>query len=116
MAEANQAETSTRSLSGNIQSQTEGIQQCNSIQRVSNSRRPLEKLHELLLDCEEVSRESQHLQITEWMASIDGKEEHYSFNSMMEEEQPSTTQTGSKANPSGQKKQFKCEKAAESSE
>ncbi|MBW0584506.1 hypothetical protein O181_124221 [Austropuccinia psidii MF-1] len=49
------------------------------------------------------------------MASIDGKEEHYSLNSRMEENPPSTTQASSKNSPSSQKQQFKREKAATSS-
>ncbi|MBW0519031.1 hypothetical protein O181_058746 [Austropuccinia psidii MF-1] len=32
------------------------------------------KLHEFLPYCEKVHRPSQHLQVTQWMASIDGKE------------------------------------------
>ncbi|MBW0471064.1 hypothetical protein O181_010779 [Austropuccinia psidii MF-1] len=39
------AYTTTRSLSGHIQSQPEGIQKCTSAQRVSDPGRPLEKLH-----------------------------------------------------------------------
>ncbi|MBW0486713.1 hypothetical protein O181_026428 [Austropuccinia psidii MF-1] len=50
------------------------------------------------------------------MASIDGKEEHDAFNSRMEEEQPSTTQTRAKNSPSGQQQKFQCEKEATSSE
>ncbi|MBW0526274.1 hypothetical protein O181_065989 [Austropuccinia psidii MF-1] len=50
------------------------------------------------------------------MASIDGKEEHDSLNSRMEEKQPYTTQASAKNSPSGQKQQFQCENAATSSE
>ncbi|MBW0584225.1 hypothetical protein O181_123940 [Austropuccinia psidii MF-1] len=50
------------------------------------------------------------------MASNDGKEEHDALNSIMEEKQPSTTQTSAKISPSGQQQQFQCEKAAKSSE
>ncbi|MBW0581076.1 hypothetical protein O181_120791 [Austropuccinia psidii MF-1] len=50
------------------------------------------------------------------MASIDGKEENDSLNSRMEEKQPSITQISAKNSPSGQQQQFKCEKAAKSSE
>ncbi|MBW0514965.1 hypothetical protein O181_054680 [Austropuccinia psidii MF-1] len=50
------------------------------------------------------------------MASIDGKEKHDSFNSRMEEEQPSSTQASAKNSPSSQKQQFQREKAAKSSE
>ncbi|MBW0563002.1 hypothetical protein O181_102717 [Austropuccinia psidii MF-1] len=49
------------------------------------------------------------------MASIDGKEEHDSFNSGMEEKLPSTTQAISKNSPICQKQQFQHEKAATSS-
>ncbi|MBW0568852.1 hypothetical protein O181_108567 [Austropuccinia psidii MF-1] len=48
------------------------------------------------------------------MASIDGKEEYDALNSRMEEKQPSTTKESAKNNPSGQKQQFQCEKAATS--
>ncbi|MBW0593766.1 hypothetical protein O181_133481 [Austropuccinia psidii MF-1] len=37
---------------------------------------------------EKILGTSQHLQVTQWMASIDGKEEHHSFNSRMEEKNP----------------------------
>ncbi|MBW0553220.1 hypothetical protein O181_092935 [Austropuccinia psidii MF-1] len=83
------ADTATRSLSGHIQSQPEGLQQCIAAQRVPDPCRYVEKLHEFLPDCEKIPGPSQHLQVTQWMASIDGKEEHYAFNSQMEEKQPS---------------------------
>ncbi|MBW0565144.1 hypothetical protein O181_104859 [Austropuccinia psidii MF-1] len=58
MAEANwlqkdkgQADTTTRSLSGNIQSQQEGLQQCISAQRVPDPCRSVEKPLELLNTC-----------------------------------------------------------------
>ncbi|MBW0507383.1 hypothetical protein O181_047098 [Austropuccinia psidii MF-1] len=50
------------------------------------------------------------------MASIDGKEKHDSFNSRMEEKQPSATQASTKNSPSSQKQKFQCEKEATSSE
>ncbi|MBW0574595.1 hypothetical protein O181_114310 [Austropuccinia psidii MF-1] len=50
------------------------------------------------------------------MASIDGKEENYAFDSRMGEKQPTTTQTSAKNSPSGQKQQFQREKATTSSE
>ncbi|MBW0561231.1 hypothetical protein O181_100946 [Austropuccinia psidii MF-1] len=49
------------------------------------------------------------------MASIDGKEEHDTFSSRMEEKQTSTTQASAKKSPSIQKQQFQREKAAPSS-
>ncbi|MBW0554463.1 hypothetical protein O181_094178, partial [Austropuccinia psidii MF-1] len=63
-------------------------------------------------DCEKVPGPSQHFQVTQSMASIDGKEEHDAFNRRMEEKQPSTTQASSKNSPSSQKKRFQHEKAA----
>ncbi|MBW0567192.1 hypothetical protein O181_106907 [Austropuccinia psidii MF-1] len=110
------AHTTTRSLSGHIKSQPEGLQQCIAAQRVPDPCRSVEKLHEFLPDCEKIPGSSQHLKVTQWMASIDGKEEHDAFNSIMEEKQPSTTQASAKNSPSSQKKQFQCEKAATSSE
>ncbi|MBW0562694.1 hypothetical protein O181_102409 [Austropuccinia psidii MF-1] len=50
------------------------------------------------------------------MASIDGKQEHDSFNSRMEEKQPTTTKSSSKNSPISQQLKFQCEKAATSSE
>ncbi|MBW0493887.1 hypothetical protein O181_033602 [Austropuccinia psidii MF-1] len=50
------------------------------------------------------------------MASIDGKEEHYAFNSRMEGKKPSTTQRGAKTRPSGHQQQFQREKSLISSE
>ncbi|MBW0474834.1 hypothetical protein O181_014549 [Austropuccinia psidii MF-1] len=81
---SNRADTATRSLSGHIQSQPEGIQQFIAAQRVPDPCRSVEKLHEFLPDCEKISGPSQHLQVTQWMASIDGKGKYYSFNSRME--------------------------------
>ncbi|MBW0577197.1 hypothetical protein O181_116912 [Austropuccinia psidii MF-1] len=49
------------------------------------------------------------------MASIDGKEEYDAFNRRMEEKQPTTTKASAKTGPSGQQRQFQCEKAATSS-
>ncbi|MBW0486222.1 hypothetical protein O181_025937 [Austropuccinia psidii MF-1] len=72
-------------------------------------------LHEFLPDWEKIPGPSQHLQVTQWITSIDGKEEHDAFNSIMEEKQPSATQESAKNSPSSQKKQLQCEKAATSS-
>ncbi|MBW0524528.1 hypothetical protein O181_064243 [Austropuccinia psidii MF-1] len=58
-----------------------------------------------LQTCEKISGPSQHLKVTEWMASIDGKEEYDAFNSRTEEKQSSTTQTGSKTSPKQPKTQ-----------
>ncbi|MBW0554476.1 hypothetical protein O181_094191 [Austropuccinia psidii MF-1] len=54
------AETATRSLSGHIQSQPESLQQCIAAQRVPDPYISVEKLHELLPDCEKISGPSQH--------------------------------------------------------
>ncbi|MBW0520105.1 hypothetical protein O181_059820 [Austropuccinia psidii MF-1] len=119
LAEANQlqkgkgqAETTTRSLSEHIKSQTEGLKQCIAAQRVPDPCGSVERLHEFLPDCEKTSGPSQHLQVTQWMASIDGKEKHDNFNRRMEEKQPSTTQASSKNRCSIQQQQFQCGKAA----
>ncbi|MBW0558124.1 hypothetical protein O181_097839, partial [Austropuccinia psidii MF-1] len=109
---SNRADNTTRSLSGHIQSQAEGLKQFIAAQRVPDPCRSLEKLHEFLPDCEKTPEPSQHLQVTQWMASIDGKEEHDSFDSSMEEKQPSTTQEISKNSPSSQQQQFQCEKSS----
>ncbi|MBW0565504.1 hypothetical protein O181_105219 [Austropuccinia psidii MF-1] len=111
---SNRADTTTRSLSGNVQSQLEGLQQCIAAQIVPYPCRSVEKMNEFLPDCEKIPGPSQHLQVTQWMASIDGKEEHDAFNSRMEEKQPSTTQASAKNSPSSQKQCLKCEKAVTS--
>ncbi|MBW0555322.1 hypothetical protein O181_095037 [Austropuccinia psidii MF-1] len=110
------AETTTRSLSVHIQSQPEVLQQCISAQRVPDPCRSVENLHELLPDCEKISGPSQHLQVTQWMESIDGKGKNDAFNSRMEENQPSTTQESAKNIPQSQKQKFQHEKVATSSE
>ncbi|MBW0465461.1 hypothetical protein O181_005176 [Austropuccinia psidii MF-1] len=110
------AETATRSLSGPIQSQPEGIEKCIAAQRVPHPCRSVEKLHEFLTDCEKIPGPSQHLQVTQLMESIDGKEKHDAFNSRTEEKQPSTTQASAKNIPSSQQQQFQCEKEATSPE
>ncbi|MBW0537048.1 hypothetical protein O181_076763 [Austropuccinia psidii MF-1] len=112
---SNRADTATRSLSEHLQSQSEGLQQCISAQRVPDPCRSVEKLHEFLTDCEKIAGPSQHLQVTQWMASIDGKEEHDTFNSRMEEKKPSTTQASAKNSPNNQQQKFQNEKEATSS-
>ncbi|MBW0586692.1 hypothetical protein O181_126407 [Austropuccinia psidii MF-1] len=109
------SDTATRSLSGHLKSQPEGLQQCTAAQRVPDPCRSVEKLHELIPDCKKIPGSSQHLQVTQWMASIDGKQEYDAFNSRMEEKQPSTTKASAKTSPSGQQQQFQHEKAATSS-
>ncbi|MBW0569095.1 hypothetical protein O181_108810 [Austropuccinia psidii MF-1] len=109
------ADTSTRILSGHLQSQPEGLQQCIAAQRVPDPCRYVEKTHEFLPDCEKIPGPSQHFQVTQWMASIDGKEEHDAFKSRMEEEQPSNTQASAKNSPNRQQQQFQRENTATSS-
>ncbi|MBW0515734.1 hypothetical protein O181_055449 [Austropuccinia psidii MF-1] len=109
-------ETTTRILFGHIKSQPEGLQQCIAAQRVPDPCISVEKLHEFLPECEKIPGPSQHFQVTQWMASIDGKEKHDTFNSIMEGEKPSTTQASAKNIPSSHKQQFQHEKAATISE
>ncbi|MBW0583847.1 hypothetical protein O181_123562 [Austropuccinia psidii MF-1] len=71
-----------------MKSQPEGLQQCIEAKRVPDPFRSVEKLHELLPDCEKNSEPSQNLQVTQWMASIDGKQKHDAFNSRMEGKNP----------------------------
>ncbi|MBW0592111.1 hypothetical protein O181_131826 [Austropuccinia psidii MF-1] len=68
------ADAATRGLSAHLQSQQGVLQQYISAQRVTDTCRFVEKLHEFLPDCEKFPAPSQHLQVTQWMASIDGKE------------------------------------------
>ncbi|MBW0551146.1 hypothetical protein O181_090861 [Austropuccinia psidii MF-1] len=110
------ADTSTRSLSGHLKNQPEGLKQRISAQRVPDPCRSVEKLHEFLPDCEKVPGPSQHLQVTQWMASIDGKEEHDALDRRMEGKKPSTTQASAKNSPSCQQQKFQCKKTAKSSE
>ncbi|MBW0528350.1 hypothetical protein O181_068065 [Austropuccinia psidii MF-1] len=78
---SNRADTAARSLSGHIKSKPEGLQQCIAAQRVPDPCISLDKLHEFLPDCEKIPGPSQHFQVTQRMASIDGNEEHDAFNS-----------------------------------
>ncbi|MBW0577575.1 hypothetical protein O181_117290, partial [Austropuccinia psidii MF-1] len=109
------ADTAKRSISGHLQSQPEGLEQCTAAQRVPDPCRSVEELHELIPYCKKIPGSSQHLQVTQWMASIHGKEEYDSFSSRMEEKHPSTTKARAKTSPSGQQKKFQHEKAATSS-
>ncbi|MBW0502557.1 hypothetical protein O181_042272 [Austropuccinia psidii MF-1] len=84
------AETTPRSLSGHLQSQPEGLQQGIAAQRVPDPFRSVEKMHELLPDFEKIPGPFQHLQVTQWMASIDGKEEHDAFNNKGKRKAPAT--------------------------
>ncbi|MBW0563618.1 hypothetical protein O181_103333 [Austropuccinia psidii MF-1] len=113
---SNRADISTISLSGPIKRQSEGLQQCITAQRVPDPCISVEKLHELLPECEKTPVPSQHLQVTQWITSIDGKAKHDAFNSRIVEKHPSTTQASAKNSPSSQKKKFKCKKEATSSE
>ncbi|MBW0529828.1 hypothetical protein O181_069543 [Austropuccinia psidii MF-1] len=61
---SNKADTATRSLSEHLQSQPEGLQQCITVQRVPDPCISVEKLHQLLPDCEKIPGPSQHLQVT----------------------------------------------------
>ncbi|MBW0589998.1 hypothetical protein O181_129713 [Austropuccinia psidii MF-1] len=70
---SNIAYITTRSPSGHLQSQPEGLQQCTEAQRVPDPFRSVEKLHEFLTDSEKVPGQSQHLQVAQWMASINLK-------------------------------------------
>ncbi|MBW0577535.1 hypothetical protein O181_117250, partial [Austropuccinia psidii MF-1] len=97
-------DTTTRSLSGHLQSHPAGLQQCIAAQRVPDPCRSVEKLHELLPDCEKIPGPSQHFQVTQWMSSIDGKEEHDYFNRRMEEKHPSTTKASATNSHSSQQK------------
>ncbi|MBW0591208.1 hypothetical protein O181_130923 [Austropuccinia psidii MF-1] len=110
--EGQAADTATRSLSGHLQIQPEGLQKYTAAQRVPDPCRSVGKLHELIPDCKKIPVSSQNLQVTQWMASIDGKEEFDAFNSRMEEKKPSTTKASAKTSPSGQKqkKQPKAQK------
>ncbi|MBW0517327.1 hypothetical protein O181_057042 [Austropuccinia psidii MF-1] len=98
---SNRADTTTRSLSQYIQCQPEGIQKFIAAQRVPDPFRYVERLHEFLPDCEKIPGPSQHMQVTQWMASIDGKETHDAL-SRMEEKQPSSSQASAKNSPSSQ--------------
>ncbi|MBW0582946.1 hypothetical protein O181_122661 [Austropuccinia psidii MF-1] len=73
---SNRAGTTTRSLRGYIQSQPEGLQQCIAAQIVPYPCRSVDKLHEFLPDLKNIPGPLQHLQVTQGMASIDGKEKN----------------------------------------
>ncbi|MBW0582456.1 hypothetical protein O181_122171 [Austropuccinia psidii MF-1] len=109
------AETATRGLSGHLKSQPEGLKQCTSAQRVPDPFRYVEKLHELIPECIKIPGSSQHFQVTEWMTSIDVKEEYDSSNSRMEEKHPSTTKESAKTSACGQQQEIQLQKAATSS-
>ncbi|MBW0564375.1 hypothetical protein O181_104090 [Austropuccinia psidii MF-1] len=85
---SNRDDTTTRSLSGHLKSQPAGLQQCNAAQRVPNPCRSVEKLPEFLPDYEKLPGPSQHLQVTQWMAYIDGKEEHVLLTEEWRENNP----------------------------
>ncbi|MBW0570995.1 hypothetical protein O181_110710 [Austropuccinia psidii MF-1] len=50
------ADTATRSLSGHLKSQPEGLQQCTAAQRVQDPCRSVENLHELISDYKKLPR------------------------------------------------------------
>ncbi|MBW0465800.1 hypothetical protein O181_005515 [Austropuccinia psidii MF-1] len=65
---------------------------------------------------EKISGPSQHLHVTQWTASIHGKEKHDAFSIRMEGKRPSNTKASGKNSPSSRKQKFQCEKTATSSE
>ncbi|MBW0513654.1 hypothetical protein O181_053369 [Austropuccinia psidii MF-1] len=67
------ADTTTRSLSGHLQIQPEGLPKCTAAQRVSKPCRYVEKLHALLPLCQKLSGPFQHLKRTKGMESIGEK-------------------------------------------
>ncbi|MBW0542954.1 hypothetical protein O181_082669 [Austropuccinia psidii MF-1] len=99
VTEGQGADNSTRSLDGNLESRTEGLKQCLAEHRVPDPFRSVEKLHEFLADYEKVSGPSQHFQVTQWMASMDGKEKGDSFNSRMEGKNPPPSKKVPKTDP-----------------
>ncbi|MBW0512391.1 hypothetical protein O181_052106 [Austropuccinia psidii MF-1] len=72
-------------------------------------------MHEFLPNPEKIPGPSQHLQVTQWMASLYGKEEHDAFNSRIEGKIPSTIQASAKNSPISQQQKLQHEKAATSS-
>ncbi|MBW0593775.1 hypothetical protein O181_133490 [Austropuccinia psidii MF-1] len=68
------AYTTTLSLRGHLQSQPQVLQKCTTAQRVIDPCRSMEKLHELIPECKKAPGSAQHLQVTQGIASIDGKE------------------------------------------
>ncbi|MBW0502023.1 hypothetical protein O181_041738 [Austropuccinia psidii MF-1] len=107
------ADTATRSLSGHLQSQPDGLQQFTEAQRLTDPCRSVGKLHELIPDCKKIPGSPLHLKVTQWMAYLDGKEEYDAFNSRIQEKHPSTTKASAKISLSGQhQQQFQHEKAA----
>ncbi|MBW0514689.1 hypothetical protein O181_054404 [Austropuccinia psidii MF-1] len=107
---SNRADTTTRSLSVHIQSQPERLQQCIAAHRVPDPLRSVEKLHEFLPDCEKLPGPSRRLQVAQWMAFIDGKEEYCSLSSRMEGKQLSTTQESAKTAPVGRSSNYNVKK------
>ncbi|MBW0494688.1 hypothetical protein O181_034403 [Austropuccinia psidii MF-1] len=108
--------TPPQEASVDICSQPDGLQKCHAAQRVLDPFIPVEEWHEFLPDCEKAPGPSQHFQVSEWMASIDGKELYDTFNRRMEEKQLSTTQKGAKTSPNIQKQKNQLEKETKSSE
>ncbi|MBW0495990.1 hypothetical protein O181_035705 [Austropuccinia psidii MF-1] len=70
----------------------------------------MEKMHELLPDCEKASGPSQHLQVSQWMESIDGKEKHDAFNRRMGETNSPPPKQMTKTAPIARKSNFNLKK------
>ncbi|MBW0534023.1 hypothetical protein O181_073738 [Austropuccinia psidii MF-1] len=96
------SQSDTEGQGGHLQIHPEGLQQCTEGQGVPDPCRSVDKLHELIPDGKKIPGSSQYLQVTQWMASINGKEEYDAFNSIMEEKQPTTTKESARTSPSGQ--------------
>ncbi|MBW0575225.1 hypothetical protein O181_114940 [Austropuccinia psidii MF-1] len=70
----------------------------------------MEKLHEFLTDSEEIPGPSQHLQVSQQMASIDGKDQHDALNSRIEENNPPPPKQASKTAPVASSSNFNVKK------
>ncbi|MBW0468773.1 hypothetical protein O181_008488 [Austropuccinia psidii MF-1] len=108
---SNSTENTTRSLNGHIQSQKVGLQQLISAQGEPDPCRSVERLPEFLPDCEKIPWPSNDLQVTQWIASMDGKEKHVAFNRQIEKnyhpppnEVPKTASVASSRNQKVKKK------------
>ncbi|MBW0592086.1 hypothetical protein O181_131801 [Austropuccinia psidii MF-1] len=100
---SNRAYIATRSLSGHIESQPEGLQQCISAQRVPDPCRSVEKLHEFLPDCAKFLGHPSTCKLLNGWHQLMEKKNMMLLTAEWSKKQPSTTQASAKNSPSSKK-------------
>ncbi|MBW0534150.1 hypothetical protein O181_073865 [Austropuccinia psidii MF-1] len=113
---SNRAETTTKGLIGDRQSQPEGLQQCISEQRVPDPFRSVENCMNSYLTVGKFLGHPNTCKLLNGRHPLMEKKNMMLLTAEWRKKQPSTTQESAKNSPSSQNQQFQHEKSATSSE